>query len=74
MPFGKAEWLFGSRQVWRLDRWMVVVTGIALSLGLTMDLSGSWWWTWVWGGSKGGAFGQGQVALVADMHGNMTSG
>ena len=25
------------------------------------------------GGSEGGAFGQGQVALVADMGGNMTS-
>ncbi len=28
---------------------------------------------WTMGGS-GGAFGQGQVALVADMGGNMTSG
>ena len=41
--------------------------------GWTMDFSGSWWWTWVWG-VAGGAFGQGQVALVADMGGNMTSG
>ena len=38
-----------------------------------MDFSGSWWWTWVWGEVRGGAFGQGQVALVADMGGNMTS-
>ena len=38
-----------------------------------MDFSGSWWWTWVWGVAEG-AFGQGQVALVADMGGNMTSG
>ena len=32
LPFGEVEWFFGSRHVWRQDRWLVMVTGIALSL------------------------------------------
>ena len=77
LPFGEVEWFFGSRHVWRQDRWLVMVTGIALSL---CNIGGDGPWILVvvgggpgFGGSEGGAFGQGQVALVADMGGNMTS-
>ena len=74
LPFGKAEWFFGSRHVWRQDRWMVVELLIHCAIwgGWNMDFSGSWLWTWVWGEARG-AFGQGQVVLVACMGGNMSS-
>ena len=56
LPFGRVEWFFGSRHVWRQDRWMVVELLIHCAIwgGWNMDFSGSWWWTWVWGEARGG--------------------
>ena len=76
LPFGEVEWfsaadMCGDKTAgWSWSQELLF--HCAIWWGWTMDFSGSWWWTWVWG-KRGGAFGQGQVALVADMGGNMTS-
>ena len=76
LPFGEIEWfsaadMCGDKTAgWSWSQELLF--HCAIWGGWTMDFSGSWWWTWVWG-KRGGAFGQGQVALVADMGGNMTS-
>ena len=76
LPFGEVEWfsaadMCGDKTAgWSWSQELLF--HCAIWGGWTKDFSGSGGGPG-FGGSERGAFGQGQVALVADMGGNMTS-